>query len=102
MLKSSSLFRGRILNISESGCYIQTLAYVKLPMSTQVDILFVVSGKIVSVSAEARTSTPKVGIGFQFMAMDRDTRALLKTILSSLSLENPGSQLPPPLPEHLR
>jgi hypothetical protein len=97
----ASLFRGRILNISESGCYIQTLAHVKLPTATQVDVLFVVSGKIITVPAEARTSTPKIGIGFQFMTMDRSMRALLKTILSSLDTEKSGPALTPFAPERL-
>jgi hypothetical protein len=89
----SSLFRGRILNISEVGCYIQSLAYTQLQPATPVDILFVVGGKIVSLKAQSRNSTPRVGVGFHFTEVDRKTSAILQTILSGLR-SNPSSAAP--------
>src|ERR1700722_3411294 len=37
-----SMFRGRIVNISTSGCYVQTVAWIRLPAGTSVELVFVV------------------------------------------------------------
>src|ERR1700734_1498629 len=40
----TSMFRGRILNISVSGCYVQTVAWARPAPGTLVELLFVVKG----------------------------------------------------------
>jgi hypothetical protein len=73
----ASLFRGRILNISNSGCYVQTLAQRRLPRGTSVELILAFKRRVIQVSAEARFSKPGVGIGFLFVNVTDDTQDLL-------------------------
>jgi hypothetical protein len=71
------LLRGRIKNVSQSGCYVETSALRKLAPGTAVDLLFVVRGWLVSAKADSRFSRSKVGMGFRFVAMDMENRSKL-------------------------
>lgn len=74
---AASLFRGRILNISKSGCYVQTLAQRRLPRGTSVELVLAFKRRVIQVSAEARFSKPGVGIGFRFLNVNEETKELL-------------------------
>jgi hypothetical protein len=71
------LLRGRIKNVSQSGCYVETSALRKLAAGTRVDLLFVVRGWLVSAKADSRFSRSKVGMGFRFVEMDTENRSKL-------------------------
>jgi hypothetical protein len=81
------LFRGRVLNISPSGCYIQTRDYIHLSPCARVEIELMVGGKIVPISAEVRFCSPNAGIGFRFLEADRAIQSILDGILVNLRFQ---------------
>jgi hypothetical protein len=80
----TSMFRGRILNISASGCYVQTVAWVRPAPGTLVELVFVVKGHVVRVRAEARFSESKIGLGLRFVAMEEQMQRRLDGVLGGL------------------
>lgn len=113
VLGGTSLFRGRIMDISISGCYIQTLAWVRLKPETPVEILFAVDGKVVRALAASRYVKSKVGIGFRFLKMNEEMQRKLDELIDDARTRfmeltrqtkglHPGSGNPPvakvPLP----
>jgi hypothetical protein len=84
----ASLLRGRIHNLSISGCYIKSLALSRLTPGTPVEILFKLHAeniglKILRVRAEARFSKPKIGIGFRFIGLDTKQDETIAAILNA-------------------
>jgi hypothetical protein len=79
-----SMFRGRIANISLSGCYVQTVAWVRLAPQTAVEVVFVVKGHVVRARAEARYSESKVGLGLRFLVMEEQMQRRLDSVLAGL------------------
>jgi hypothetical protein len=79
-----SMFRGRIVNISSSGCYVQTVAWVRLAPGTLVELVFVVKGHVVRARAEARFSESKIGLGLRFVSTDEQMQRRLDGVLASL------------------
>lgn len=94
----NSVLRGRILDISTSGCYIQTMARVPIPPETEVNIDFSVYGYVFRVRAASRFAKSKVGIGFRFLTMDEVTKQRLYMVLgdirSKLIEEAPNGSVP--------
>jgi hypothetical protein len=84
VLGGMSMFRGRVLNISSSGCYVQTIAWAQLPPETTVEVLLVLQGNVVRALAEARYSESRVGLGLRFVCMELPMRRRLDTLLASL------------------
>jgi hypothetical protein len=82
-----SMFRGRIVNISSSGCYVQTVAWVRLPPRTSVELVFVVKGHAVRARAEACYSESKIGLGLRFVVMEEPMQRRLDTVLGGLRRE---------------
>jgi hypothetical protein len=80
----TSMFRGRILNISASGCYVQTVAWVRPAPGTLVELVFVVKGDVVRARAEARYSESKIGLGLRFVAMEEQMQRRLDRVLAGL------------------
>jgi len=78
------LLRGRIKNISASGCYVETIALRRLAPGTPVDLLFVVRGWLVSAKADSRFSRSKIGMGFRFVTMDKDNQAKLDRFVATV------------------
>ena len=78
------LLRGRIKNVSQSGCYVETSALRKLAAGTRVDLLFVVRGWLVSAKADSRFSRSKIGMGFRFVTMDKDNQAKLDRFVATV------------------
>lgn len=80
----ATLLRGSLLDISATGCYIQTMARVPIQPGTEVHINFSVYGTTFRVDAISRFAKTKVGIGFRFLEMDAATRLRLHTVLSDI------------------
>jgi hypothetical protein len=78
------MFRGRIVNLSLTGCYIQTIAGTKIPADTAVEIEFLLMGVSIQLSALFKWSKPKAGMGFRFIAMEKDSRMSLEEMLREL------------------
>jgi PilZ domain len=91
VLGGMSMFRGRVVNISPSGCYVQTVAWVCLAPETAVEILFVVKGHVVRAYAEARFSESKIGLGLRFLTMEEQMKRRLDGIVAALraAMEEP-------------
>jgi c-di-GMP-binding flagellar brake protein YcgR len=85
--KGSSLVRGRILDLSTAGCYIQTLARVAVQRGAQVHVEFWVYGQFFRVRASSRFSLTKVGIGFNFIDMDQSTRERLNHVVMQIKAQ---------------
>jgi PilZ domain len=82
----ATMFRGRIMNFSPSGCYVQTVAWVRLPPTTVVEVVFALNGRMVRARAEARFAQSKTGVGLRFLAQDEQTQAKLDEVSAGLRL----------------
>jgi c-di-GMP-binding flagellar brake protein YcgR len=63
------LFRGRVLDISAGGCYVETEARLKLAPGTQVEMVFRVGDTAFRCEAMSRMVRTR-GAGFLFSNMD--------------------------------
>lgn len=63
-------FRGKIKDISESGCFIETRAHLNLSRFAEVEVRFILCGLKRSVLARAMDVRPGKGVGFEFLAAD--------------------------------
>lgn len=79
-----AMLRGSILDISATGCYIQTMARAPIKPGTEVSIIFSVYGMTFRVEAISRFAKTKVGIGFRFLEMDPATRNRLYGVLADI------------------
>jgi c-di-GMP-binding flagellar brake protein YcgR len=85
VISSAALFRGRIVDLSLSGCYIQTIAAACLPPDSAVEISFVLNAKAMRVQALSKRSKSKVGMGFRFVQLSDDERGTLKQYITSIA-----------------
>ena len=79
----SMLFRGRLLDISHGGCYVETEARLRLPPGTWVEMVFRVAERVLRCEATCRMLRPH-GAGFLFERMDALTRAGLEELITEL------------------
>jgi hypothetical protein len=79
-----SMFRGRILNISQSGCFFHVPSSESLTPGTPVQIHVTIKGRILRLPAQARFSKTKDGVGFRFTALSDSTRSELTDLIRSL------------------
>jgi len=82
--RGTSVLRGTILDISATGCYIQTLAPVRIKPHTEVYITFSIYQTTFRLEAISRFVKTKVGLGFRFLEMDDDTRERLQSVLHDI------------------
>jgi c-di-GMP-binding flagellar brake protein YcgR len=75
------LFRGRVLDVSVGGCYIETEARLRLAPGTPVEMVFRVSDKVFRCDATSRMIRTK-GAGFLFSHLDAN---LQKELIRELS-----------------
>jgi hypothetical protein len=90
VLDGTLLFRGRVLDISVAGCYVETEARLRLAPGTRVEMVFRVKGVMYRVEATSRMVRPGKGGGFLFSDMDTRTRAELEALIAELSLHMDG------------
>jgi len=81
---NAALFRGRIVDLSLSGCYVQTIASACLPLNTAVEISFVLNAKAIRIAAISKRSRSRIGMGFLFVDLGEDARRLLKQFIKGL------------------
>ena len=79
-----TMLRGRIVNISPSGCYVQTVAWVRVPPTTVVEVVFKLEGRLTRVQAEARYAQSRTGVGLLFLSLEEETRRRLGNALADL------------------
>jgi len=80
----TTMFRGRVINLSQSGCYVQTVAWVRVPPTTVVELVIKVDGRLIRVQAEARYAQSRTGVGLRFLALEKDIRQRLDWIIEDL------------------
>lgn len=80
------LFRGRVLDVSVAGCYVETQARLRLAPGTLVEMVFRVNGMVFRPLATSRMVRPGEGVGFLFMNLKGRTQAELERLIAELSL----------------
>jgi hypothetical protein len=78
------LFRGRVLDVSVGGCYIETEARLKLAPGTLVEMVFRVNDAVFRCDATSRMIRTK-GAGFLFSDLDAKSRMELEALIRELS-----------------
>jgi PilZ domain len=81
----TTMFRGRVVNLSWSGCYVQTVAWVRVPPTTVVELVFKLEGRVTRVQAEARYAQSRTGVGLLFLSLEEETRRRLGSALAELA-----------------
>jgi c-di-GMP-binding flagellar brake protein YcgR len=85
MVKDGSmLFRGRVLDVSAGGCYVETEARLRLAPGTAVEMVFRVNDKAFRCEATSRMVRTR-GAGFLFETMDGRAKAQFDGLLAELS-----------------
>jgi c-di-GMP-binding flagellar brake protein YcgR len=77
------LFRGRVLDISVGGCYIETEAKLKLAPWTPVEMVFRVNDAVFRCDAMSRMVRSR-GAGFLFSSLDARVRRDLERLIQQL------------------
>jgi hypothetical protein len=80
------LFRGRVLDISVAGCYIETQARLRIAPGTEVEMVFRVNGMVFRPLATLRAVRPDEGAGFLFSSLNARMQAELEALIAELSL----------------
>ncbi len=80
------LFRGRVLDVSVGGCYIETEAKLKLAPGTPVEMVFRVNERVFRCDAGSRMIRTK-GAGFLFSNLDAKSRMELEGLIRELSAD---------------
>jgi hypothetical protein len=80
------LFRGRVLDVSAGGCYIETEARLRLAPGTPVEIVFRAHDRVLKCDGTSRMVRTR-GAGFLFEAMTPKVRAGLEGLIAELSRE---------------
>jgi PilZ domain len=78
------LFRGRVLDVSQGGCYIETEARLRLAPGTPVEIVFRTHDRVFQCEATSRMVRTR-GAGFLFEVMSAKVRAGLEGLIRELS-----------------
>jgi PilZ domain len=80
----TTMFRGQMVNLSPSGCYVQTIAWVRLPPTTVVELVFSLDGRLLRTRAEARFAQSRTGVGLRFLPLEEEIQARLDRVLANL------------------
>jgi PilZ domain len=79
------LFRGRVLDISVAGCYIETQARLRLAPGTRVEMVFRVNGMVFRPMATSRMVKRGEGAGFLFLNLHPRMQTELEELIAQLS-----------------
>jgi c-di-GMP-binding flagellar brake protein YcgR len=77
------LFRGRVLDVSAGGCYVETEARLKLAPGTRVEMVFRVNDGVFRCEATTRMVRTR-GAGFLFSSMGGGMRRELERLIEEL------------------
>jgi len=80
------LFRGRVLDVSMGGCYVETKARLKLAPGTLVEMVFRFNEMTFHCEAMCRMLRAR-GAGFLFMDLDVKSQRELASLIQQLSAE---------------
>ena len=82
----AAMIRGRMVNISPAGCYVQTVAWVRLAPTTVVELVFTPDGRTMRARAEARFAQSRTGVGLRFLPLEEDIQRRLDSVIASLRM----------------
>ncbi|KAA6465030.1 PilZ domain-containing protein [Acidobacteria bacterium AB60] len=85
------VFRGKIRDISRSGCFVETRARLSLPRLTEVEVRFTIAGLRQSVLARVMDVRPGKGAGFEFLAADPRLGQAFLGFLDRMSAQAPAA-----------
>jgi hypothetical protein len=88
----SMLFRGRVLDVSVGGCYVQTEARLRLAPGTRVEMVFRLGDRVFRCDAISRMLRQR-GAGFLFEGMNAAIRAELEALINELGCSDSTRQL---------
>jgi hypothetical protein len=71
---ASLMFRGRIKDLSPTGCYIETRARLRLNVGTAAELCFTVNERAFKAVAETRVIRPGSGVGFEILFLVAESR----------------------------
>jgi c-di-GMP-binding flagellar brake protein YcgR len=86
------LFRGRVLDISLAGCYVETQARLRLETGTKVEMVFNVNGVTFRPSATAKVVRSGSGAGFRFLDLNARMQPELEALIAALAARRAPSQ----------
>jgi hypothetical protein len=78
------LFRGRVLDVSVGGCYIETEARLRLAPGTPVEVVFRLNDEVFRCDATTRMIRTK-GAGFLFSNLNEKMQMELERLIRELS-----------------
>jgi hypothetical protein len=84
----SLLFRGRVLDVSVAGCYIETEARLRLAPGTLVEMVFRVNEMVFRPLATSRMVRPGEGAGFLFLNLNAKMQSELQLLIAELSSQS--------------
>jgi hypothetical protein len=87
----SQIFRGSILDISLSGCFIETSARLRVRVGAPVEMVFRANGVMLRTAATVRAVRAGKGAGFLFDSLSERMQAELQSLIEALHLAKPGA-----------
>jgi PilZ domain len=93
LLDGRMLFCGKILDLAEGGCYIETRARLNMKPGTRVSMVFYVRGRVFRLDAFSRAVRPGSGAGFLFEVLQEQMRDKLLELIAELAAEDSGSRV---------
>lgn len=85
VLHPETLVRGEVRNISLTGCFVSTLAHLKVERGAKVELRFALNGNRLHIFAQVMDVRPGKGMGVEFLPGDASVEALLKWQVETLS-----------------
>jgi hypothetical protein len=81
------LFRGKVRDISRSGCFVETSARLRLTRMAEVELLFTARGVQFRSLARVMDVRPGKGAGFEFLPGDPRMDASFVEVIEALHAE---------------
>jgi hypothetical protein len=69
------MFRGRLQDISQDGCFLMTRAYMHMELDAEVNLRFTFNGVECRIIAVVRNVRPESGVGLEFLFDDAHAEA---------------------------
>jgi hypothetical protein len=93
------LFRGEILDISQTGCYIGSHARMRLERFIEVDLLFILNNHNYRAIARVMNLKPGEGVGLEFQFENPRTEESFKKLIQTISSAAPSREAVAAMPD---
>jgi hypothetical protein len=87
---SKVLFRGNTQDLSQTGCYIRTKAFLSADIGEEVELRLSVDELHFKTSARVRAVRRGRGAGFEFLGIDEEAREGIDALIAKLSGPRPS------------